>query len=474
MSTQRRRRARLAWLAPIALVSLTSCEDPATLDSPEAQASLNEPPPSIVFTNGHVITMNPVARVDEAIALRGSRVVRTGATDDLVRFAGPQSQVIDLEGRTIMPGFVDAHSHWFQSSGQYGQDWAGVQELAIRFGTTTAGEPAVSEGFMPGFLAWVDEGNLRMRLNLYMNGGTDYCGNPVSDWWKSYPPSRKPGELLWIAGVKMFSDGGACNQPAVTEEFVPGSGYGDLYVNADQVAAFVSDADALGYQVLIHALGDRGLDEVLDGYAQVMGSGYNPLRHRIEHNNLVREDQIGRYAEIGVLPVVFGHHFTGHLEYQFAGGSYGCPPAPRTAFYQAAEAPIRRIIDSNPGVKVAWHNDNPPWPPLRPMADLDNLVTKRQVFSGGVICDPPSWMLANAITVEEALELMTVNAAWALGREHEVGMLAPGMLADLLVLSDNPLTVSPTDIRNIAIQATLIGGKTEFCMPGEETICPGT
>lgn len=429
--------------------------------------------PSLVFVNGRVITMNPVTRVDEAIAIRGPRIVRTGTTEALLRFAGPKSTVVDLEGRTVMPGFVDAHSHYFQSSWQYqGRDFDGVQDLMLLWGTTTVGEPSVSEGYLPTFLDWVAEGRLKVRTNLYLNAGTDVCGNPVSDWWKSVPPSRTRGDRLWIAGVKMFGDGGACNLPAVTVEFEPGGGYGDLYLSAEEVAALVSEADALGYQVLIHSLGDRSLEEVLDGYEMALGHGNNRLRHRIEHNNVVRPDQLHRYSEIGVLPVVFGHNFTGHLEYQFLGATQGCPAWPRNEFYQAAEAPLRKIIDANPGLPVSWHADNPPWPPNSPIADLHNMVTREQVYTGGLVCPPDPWMLSSAISVEQALEMMTVNAAFALHREHEVGSLAPGKFADLLVLSDNPLTVPGPDIRSIKIFMTMINGHVEYCRDGADAYCP--
>ena len=71
--------------------------------------------------------------------------------------------------------------------------------------------------------------------------------------------------MLRIGGVKIFTDGGSCNRPALSYETSPGSGLGDLYLTGDQVAEVVTDAQQAGHQVAIHALGDRAIEAALDG-----------------------------------------------------------------------------------------------------------------------------------------------------------------------------------------------------------------
>jgi hypothetical protein len=74
--------------------------------------------------------------------------------------------------------------------------------------------------------------------------------------------------------------------------------------------------------------------------------------------------------------------------------------------------------------------------------------------------------------VEEALRMMTINGAYALFMEEWIGSLRPGKFADLIVLSEDPLTAGPDTIRDIDVLLTMVGGSVEYCAPGAETVCP--
>ena len=70
--------------------------------------------------------------------------------------------------------------------------------------------------------------------------------------------------------------------------------------------------------------------------------------------------------------------------------------------------------------------------------------------------------------------MMTIEAAYALFMEDYIGSLKPGKFADLIVLSENPLTIDPDDIINIEVLLTMVGGNVEYCAPGHEALCPAT
>ena len=102
------------------------------------------------------------------------------------------------------------------------------------------------------------------------------------------------------------------------------------------------------------------------------------------------------------------------------------------------------------------------------------MVTKRQIDPNddSIVCDPPDWLAAEAVTVEEALRMMTINGAHALFMEDHIGSLRSGKFADLIILSENPLTVDPDRIVDIDVLMTMVGGEVEQCLPGHESLCP--
>ena len=98
-------------------------------------------------------------------------------------------------------------------------------------------------------------------------------------------------------------------------------------------------------------------------------------------------------------------------------------------------------------------------------------MTRKQIRrSDGSVYEPPEWLAAKVVSVEEALRMMTVNGAYALFMEEKVGSLKPGKFADLIILSSNPLTIDPDAIVDIEVLMTMVGGRIEHC--GQEDVCP--
>jgi predicted amidohydrolase YtcJ len=121
---------------------------------------------------------------------------------------------------------------------------------------------------------------------------------------------------------------------------------------------------------------------------------------------------------------------------------------------------------------VAWHGDDPFFGRVRPLDDLYSLVTRNEIGKDGQICEALPWHKQHTITAAEALKMMTINSAYALFRDEEVGRLAPGYFADLIILSDNPLTIDPDNIPQMDVWLTIVGGRVEHCAQGHENLCP--
>jgi predicted amidohydrolase YtcJ len=336
------------------------------------------------------------------------------------------------------------------------------------YGITTMADMSGTPDLLERIQTLKRERKLRVRTSVYMIYNTS-CGDVVGDWYRDYAPTPEPGEMLRIGGVKIFTDGGSCNAPAVSFEYPSGVGYGDLYFAQEELNQVVADIQARGYQAAIHALGDRAVEQAQVAIAAALDGRPNTLRHRIEHNAVLPPDLMGRYSEIGIVPVIFGRFPTCFRLGVSSEFRYAIPVE-----YQTWEWPWRELLDANPGLPIAWHGDDPPMPPLDPLIDLYGFVTRRDIAEDGSICQPPDWLAANIITVQEALHLMTMGSAYALFLDEEVGSLASGKLADLIVLSEDPLTVDPDTIRDIEVLMTMVGGHVEYCAPGHETLCPAS
>ncbi len=410
----------------------------------------------IIFSGGDVVTMDPALGTVEAIAIRGGVIAAVGTAEEIDRHVGPDTTIVDLDGRAIGPGFVDSHTHILTDMGGI----AAGQRLALANGITSVGEASAEPGLPEQFIEAATSGDLRVRTTLYL-ARTDPCGEDQGTWFEAYEPDAILAERVRVGGVKIFSDGGVCGAIATSEPFLDGYDVGDPYHSLSVLTGWIREADSAGYQVIIHAQGDRAIEEVQDAYAAVLDGRPNTLRHRIEHNAFVTEAVAKRYGELGLVPTVFGISEACRADLAW------------TDFYKEYGDRPGTIAAANPGLVVAWHGDDPWLAPISPILELFSLATRITVGEDGTICEPPDWMADGGVSVEQGLAMMTTGSAYALRQDHLVGSLTPGKLADLVVLSDNPLTVPIDQLPSVEVLATVIGGTTEYCAPGFETLCPG-
>jgi predicted amidohydrolase YtcJ len=437
----------------------TAAEQPPTADPPATTSTVavDDPPEApmpadLVIWGGPILTQDPDLGTVEAVAVNGDTITAVGDREEIALYVSDETTVVDLEGRALLPGFVDAHTHLLSDSGSSVLD---QQATALANGITSLADASVEPELVEAFLAVQDE--LIVRVDMYL-GRTDNCGEDAGTWYEDFPAGATYGDRLRIAGIKIFADGGTCGPVAASQPFIEGVEIGPPFHEPETLNEMVRVAHEAGYQVLLHAQGDLAIRDAQEAIAAVLGGGPNELRHRIDHNAIVTPELLSRYSEIGIIPVVFGAFTT-------------CFDAPWTEFWHDTGEDWRALIDANPGLPIAWHGDDPSVPPILPLGDLASYVTRAEIDEDGTVCEPPPWLAATAITVEEGLAMMTRNAAYALGRDDEVGSITPGKLADLVVVSADPTAVAPVALFDLEVLATFVGGHVEYCGIGAGRIC---
>ena len=141
-------------------------------------------PPDLIFHNGTVLTMEAGQPQASAIAITGDSIVAVGDQAQVLALKGPATRVIDLGGRTLMPGFVDPHTHLLGSAGETGLENA--QYAALASGITSLGEAYCDPALLARVKALDKAGGLRVRTSLYL-AYTNGCGEVQGDWYKQHP-----------------------------------------------------------------------------------------------------------------------------------------------------------------------------------------------------------------------------------------------------------------------------------------------
>jgi hypothetical protein len=329
-------------------------------------------------------------------------------------------------------------------------------------GITSVTEAGIGGGWightpveLAAYQAARDQGRLRVRVELMAVSDSLHplAAHPDDGLELGLDLGIRTGlgdDWLRIGAMKIFTDGSLIGRTAaMTDDFAgtPGD-RGYLQADGDQLAATIIAAHRSGWQVAAHAIGDRAIDLALDAYAEAQRRYPRPdPRHRIEHFAIVRPDQISRAAELGVVPVPQGHFAT-----ELGDGFLAAIGPDREAWLYRQ----RSLLDA--GLTLTGSSDRPvvAGAPLLGVHDMVN----RRTGSGA------PFNAGEAITVEEALRAYTQGSAYASHLEQRRGTIAPGYLADLTVLAEDPTAVSPDRIAGISVLATLVDGVAGFDVTG--------
>ena len=257
------------------------------------------------------------------------------------------------------------------------------------------------------------------------------------------------GPLLSAQGFKQFFDGVSSQHTAwVHDPYTNARFEGDCgrpTVGAEVMEALVAPAADEGSPVRIHAIGDEAIHRCLDIFEAHPVAA--PAHHTIEHLENFQPDDIARLARADVIASVQPRHIT------LDPGGPERDLGPERVSYMW---PFRTLLDS--GATLAFGTDSPVTD-IDPIDAVYTAVTRRDADTHEPL---GGWLPEERITLAEALRAYTAGSAAAAQREGELGQLAPGMFADIVVLDPNPFELAPEDIQQAKVQATYVAGEKVY------------
>ncbi|MFI5156432.1 MAG: amidohydrolase [Chitinophagales bacterium] len=305
---------------------------------------------------------------------------------------------------------------------------------------------------MGSYGGWTDLFTYRKAYASNQLGLRVYSFVPVSTWKMLDSFVRQNGRgddrLRW-GGLKGFVDGSLGSTTAwFYESYLDAPGSTGLQVtDTALLRQWILAADAKGLHVATHAIGDRANDWILEVYKQAENqNGKRDRRFRVEHAQHLTENGIKAFGQLAVVPSMQPYHAIDDGKW---------------AYKRLDSARLRRTYAFRSllshGAKLTFGSD---WTvaPLDPIAGIYAAVTRRTLDNK----NPNGWFPDEKISVEQALKCYTINNAYAGFQENRLGMIKAGMLADLVVLSGDLLSIPPEKIRDIKVLRTIVNGKQEF------------
>jgi predicted amidohydrolase YtcJ len=283
------------------------------------------------------------------------------------------------------------------------------------------------------------EGRLPLRIYAMVESKPETLGR-----WIERGPHQ--GDRLTVRCVKLFLDGALGSRGAAFHEPYdddPGN-RGLTLLEPGPLRTMLHRAHDAGFQVAVHAIGDRANAEAIAAFEEVGLRG--AARPRLEHAQIVRDEDVRRAAKLGVIASMQPTHCTSDMAWLEQ--RIGCRRLP-------GASPWRSFLEA--GSCLALGSDFPIESP-DPRKGLYAAVT-RQDERG----QPPGGFLPEQrITIEQALRGFTAGAAYAAFAERELGRIAPGCCADLTVLDRDPTRVEPAEILRAQVVRTIVAGRTIF------------
>ncbi len=574
-------------IASLLAITIAGCSRDSQDATAPAAAIPDVAPADLVLRGGTVATVDPALGNAEAIAVNGYRITAVGSDDEIAAYIGPETEIVELNGRFAMPGFIEGHGHymglgrskqildlrnvtnwgevvsmvagavdkaqpgeWIFGRGWHQDKWDSVPEDAVdgvprndslnavspnnpvslghasghagyfndaaleaagidddtpdppggtivrapdgratglmretaqrllseaigiyqgrltpeemeqidrervvlaadealRHGVTSFQDAGTSLEGIEFFKKLEEEGNLPVRLYVMVRRASNEVMDEVLPQYKMLPEGN---DFLTVRSIKRQIDGALGAHGAWLLE-----PYADLIETDGLVLETVEDIERTaeiavkhGFQVNTHAIGDRGVREVLDLYERAwktMDVDGKDLRWRIEHSQHIDPVDVPRFGQLGVVAAVQAIH-----------GTSDGPWIPTRLGDERAKAtsqPWRDLFNTG---AIVTNGTDVPVEPIDALASYYASVSRMMV-------NGERFYPEHAMTREEAMQTYTINNAIAAFEEDIKGSLTPGKYADIVVLSQNLLTVEEEKIPDTTVDITIVGGEIKY------------
>jgi len=330
----------------------------------------------------------------------------------------------------------------------YRQSLQSAVDTLVAEGITSVHDAGIDLTYAEAYLSLADDDDLDMRVYA-MIGGADEVLDAIGEPLLAYGDDR-----LEIASVKLYVDGALGSRGAAMIEPYSddAENRGLAFWTQDELDDRVAKANNMGFQVGIHAIGDLGNRMALDAFDKVQQGKPSALRNRVEHAQIIVLEDIPRFADLGVIASMQPIHATS--DKNMAEDRIG--PDRILGGYA-----WRRLLDA--GAVIASGSDFPV-ELSNPFLGLYAAVT-RQDRDGA---PKGGWYPDQALTRAEALHSFTLAAAYAASQEDRLGSLEPGKWADFIVIDRDYFTVPASEIDDIKVLQTWVGGEKVFDSSTEE------
>ena len=338
------------------------------------------------------------------------------------------------------------------SAGLYDKGLYFAQDLAHSFGITASIAASVGERHMATYKRAADRGDLELRIITCLEfGDTLFSQDPVTFEEVYRNRTQYSDSRINVDCIKIFIDGVLEGQTgAVLEPYLGTDNYGQLYLEQDVLNAVVTRFDSENIQIHTHAIGDRAVRSTLDAFEYAISmNGKTDNRHHISHLQMIDEEDIPRFSELGVA-----------ANFQAA---WALPDEYITEI-NTPELGIERVNRMYPIGSVFRANGlivgGSDWAvsTMNPLVAIETAVRRQDPD------DRVSGFLNKneSIDLTEILKAYTINAAYLMHQEKYTGSIEVGKVADLIILEKNLYNIAVDEISEVKVLQTLLEGKTVF------------